>query len=68
MMANEISGRDPWDLLVKGAQAANGVIMPMDCPTCLVQPGQREELPDELGDDVVVVDTGVDLLRVIESL
>ena len=67
MMASEVSGRDPWDLLVKGAQAANWVIMPMDCRTCLTQPGQREELPDELRDGVVIVDTGADLLRVIES-
>jgi len=47
-------------LLVKGAQAANWVIMPMDCPTCLTQPGQREELPEGLDDDVVVVETGAD--------
>ena len=67
MMANEVTGRDPWDLLVKGAQAANWVIMPMDCPTCLTHSKQGEELPDALGDDVVIVDTGADLLRVIES-
>lgn len=67
MMANHVSGRDPWNLLVEGAQAANWVIMPMDCPTCLTQPGQREELPEGLGEDTVVVDTGTDLLRVIES-
>jgi len=28
MMANHISGRDPWDLLVQGARAANWVIIP----------------------------------------
>lgn len=67
MMANRISGRDPWDLLLRGAQAANWVIMPLDCPTCLTQPGQREELPEELQDDVVVVETAADLRAVIES-
>lgn len=67
MMANGISGRDPWDLLLRGAQAANWVIMPLDCPTCLTQPGQREDLPEELQDDVVVVETAADLRAVIES-
>lgn len=34
MLANHIMGRDPWDLLVRGARAANWVILPVDCPTC----------------------------------
>lgn len=67
MMANHVSGQDPWDLLVKGAQAANWVIMPLDLPTCLTQPGQRGELPEGLDDDVVVVETGSDLRAVIEQ-
>jgi hypothetical protein len=46
MMANHIHGRDPWDLLVLGARAANWVIIPVGCPTCLTQPGQMEELPE----------------------
>ena len=66
MMANHISGSDPWDLLVKGAQIANWMIMPVGCPTCLTQPGQREELPEALLDDVVVIETGADLRAVIE--
>lgn len=68
MMVNHVSGRDPWDLLVRGARAANWVIMPMDCPACLTGPGQREELPEDLADqDAVAIDTGADLLRVMES-
>lgn len=67
MMANHISGRDPWDLLVQGAQAANWVIIPVGGPTFLTQAGQMEELPEGLDDDVVVVDTGAELLAVIES-
>lgn len=67
MMANHISGRDPWRVLLSGAQAANWVIMPMDRPTCLTQPGQRDELPEELQDDVVFVETAEELLAVIES-
>lgn len=67
MMANHVSDRGPWELLVEGAKAANWVIMPMGCPTCLTHPGQREELPDELGDDLAFVDGGAELLLVIES-
>jgi hypothetical protein len=67
MMANHISGLDPWDLQVRGAQAANWVIMPVGCPTCLTQPGQLEELPEELRDDMVVVETAADLRAVIGS-
>jgi hypothetical protein len=33
----------------------------------LTQPGQLEELPDGLDDEVVVVETGADLLVMIES-
>ena len=65
MMANHISGRDPWQLLVAGAEAANWVILPLDGPVCLTAPGQREELPDELTDHVVSVESGADLLEVI---
>jgi len=67
MMANHISGRDPWDLLVQGARAANWVIIPVGCPTCLTRPGQVEELPEGLDEDVVIVETGADLLAVIGS-
>jgi hypothetical protein len=54
MMANHISGYGPWDLLVQGARAANWVIIPVGCPTCLTKPAQQEELPEELADVVVV--------------
>jgi hypothetical protein len=67
MMANHIEGRDPWDLLVQGARAANWVIIPVGCPTCLTQPGQMEELPEALDKDVVVIETGAGLRAVIES-
>jgi hypothetical protein len=67
MLANHVTGRDPWSLLVRGAQAANWVILPSDCPTCLTSPGQREDLPEGLGSEVVVIETGDELLAVIEA-
>lgn len=67
MMANHISGQDPWDLLVRGAQAANWVIIPVGCPMCLTRPGQQEELPVGLDNSVVLVEAGADLRALIES-
>jgi hypothetical protein len=67
MMANQVSGADPWDVLVIGARSANWVVLPVDCPTCITAPGQREELPEGLDDEVAVVDSGADLRAVIES-
>ena len=67
MMAHHVSGQDAWDLLLEGARAANWVIMPVGCPTCLTRPDQREELPAELRADAVVVDTGADLRAVTAS-
>jgi hypothetical protein len=67
MMANHISGEQPWDLLVEGAQAAAWVIMPVGCPICITAEGQRSHLPAALDVDVALVGTGEDLLRVIRS-
>ncbi len=66
-MANNITGRDPWHLLLSGARAANRAIIPMDSPTFLTQPGQQVELPDGLQDDVVFVETAAELLARIET-
>ncbi|RNI19855.1 hypothetical protein [Flexivirga caeni] len=39
MLANHVSGGDPWELLVRGAAAADWVIMPVGCPACLTASG-----------------------------
>lgn len=67
MMANHISGRELWDLLVSGARAAEWVILPVGCATCITSESQPTHLPAGLDGDVVLVETGADLLRVIES-
>lgn len=67
MMANHITGREPWDLLLRGAQAANWVIMPVDAPVFLTAPGQREQLPEGLGDVAVDVESGAELVSLIEG-
>ena len=67
MMANRVSGEQPWDLLVEGAQAADWVIMPVGCATCITAEAQRSHLPPGLDEDVALVATGKDLLRVVCS-
>jgi hypothetical protein len=67
MMANHITGQKPWELLVEGARAAEWVIMPVGCPTCLTDEAQRAHLPEGLNDDVALVATGEELLQVIRS-
>ena len=67
MMANHIAGEEPWDLLVEGAHAARWVILPVGCATCITDEAQRTHLPDGLLEDVVLVGSGPDLLRVVTS-
>jgi hypothetical protein len=67
MMANHISGEQPWELLVEGARAADWVILPVGCPTCITDEAQRVHLPKGLDEDVVLVSTGDEFLQVIRS-
>lgn len=67
MMANHISGDEPWDVLVQGAQAAGWVIIPVGCPTCITDEQQREHLPAELQEAVVLVRSGTELLQAIRA-
>jgi len=67
MMANHISGEQTWDLLVQGALAAQWVILPAGCPTCLTDESQRAHLPEGLDLDVIVVRSGEELLHAIHS-
>jgi hypothetical protein len=67
MMANHFTGQKPWDLLVEGARSAEWAIMPVGCPTCLTDQAQRIHLPEGLKEDVALVATGEELVRVIRS-
>ena len=68
MLANHISGDQPWDLLVDGARAAAGwVILPVGCPACITDEGQRGHLPDSLDGNIALVTTGEELLQVIRA-
>ncbi|MCW2856161.1 MAG: hypothetical protein JWR52_1776 [Marmoricola sp.] len=67
MMANHIVGEMPWDLLVEGARAARWVILPIGFATCITDEAHRADLPEGLAEDVALVATGPDLLRVIRA-
>ncbi len=67
MMVSHASGSAVWELLVRGARAANWVIMPVGCPVCLTRAEQYAELPVELRDDTRLVSSGEDLLAAIAA-
>ena len=67
MLANHITGRDPWDVLVRALLPPGGSSMSVGCPTCLTHEDQQQHLPDELREGAVLVWSGADLLLVIES-
>lgn len=43
------------------------MILPVGCPTCIIDEAQRMDLPEGLDEDVALVAAGRDLLRVIRS-
>lgn len=64
---NRARGDEVFDALVRGARVAGWVIVPVGCSsTLLTRESQREHLPEELTEDVVLVRTGADLIQAIE--
>lgn len=68
MMVNHAGGKATWDLLVRAAAAANWTILLPDGPPAITDESQLAELPAELAEEAIVVTTGTDLLRIIESI
>ena len=66
-MFNHVAGDLAWDLIVDVARAAQWVIVPTGCSTCVLDPSQIPELPEELREDAVVITTGSDLAQVIAT-
>jgi hypothetical protein len=66
-MVNHASGRIVWDVLFELARIGGLAIMPIGCPTVVTDPGAVHHLPPDLLGEVVVVSSGADLLRLIES-
>jgi hypothetical protein len=53
------------DLVVEFARAADAVIMPVGCPTCIVRVDQVAHLPEELRGNVRLVADGVGVAAAI---
>jgi hydrogenase maturation factor len=61
-------GDAAFDLLVKVAQEADAVILPVGCPVCVTSESQIPTLPEQLREDGVhLVRNGRDLLAVIRG-
>lgn len=67
MLANNVTGEQPWDLLVSGARAAGWVITPAGAPVCITDESQSAHLPEDLSGEVELVHTGKDLLDVVQG-
>lgn len=62
-----VDGVDLYDVLVEIAAAFDLVIMPVGVPTAITRREQLNHLPDVLRDDALLVSSGGELLKLIES-
>lgn len=65
LMVNHASGEHIWQLLVDVAAAGDYAIMPVGCPVCLVREDMKDDLPEALRADAVVVRSGPDVMSVV---
>jgi hypothetical protein len=61
-MLSHASGSIIWDAVVRVAEVAGMAIIPVGCPACVTRAELVEHLPDELKEDVRVVETGRQLV------
>jgi hypothetical protein len=67
LMINHASGRAVWDVMFDLAHAGGYAVMPIGCPACVISSLHVVGLPDGLREDAVVIESGEDLLRVVEA-
>lgn len=67
LMVSHIEGAAVFDLLLEAARAGRWTIMPIGVPPAVTDVDLLAHLPDGLSDGAVIVETGADLLRLIES-
>jgi hypothetical protein len=66
VMINHAEGVRIWDLIVELARVGGMVVMPVGCPVCGVDPEAGRHLPPK-APPFEVIESGADLLRVIET-
>ena len=67
LMVNHAEGLAVFDLLVDAARAGCWTIMPVGLPAAVANVDLLAHLPEGLDEGAVVVGSGADLLRLIES-
>jgi hypothetical protein len=65
VMVNHASGRAVWDVLFELARAGRLAVMPVGCPTCVIEAEQRADLPPELQPEAVEISSGDELFRIV---
>jgi hypothetical protein len=65
LMVNHASGDAVYGFLYDVARSAGFVVMPVGCPTCVVDPAMKAHLPSEIAQHAVVIESGDDLRRII---
>lgn len=67
-MANHITGREAWNILVQAAAASQLVMMPVGCPVSMTDASSFDHLPEVLrSGEVAIVATGSQLLDLIQE-
>jgi hypothetical protein len=61
LMFNHAGGEVIWQVVVDVAKAADWVIMPVGCHVCVMREDMISELPVELRDNAVVINSGAEL-------
>lgn len=67
LMINGDSGEFIWQLLVDVAVAGDYAIMPVGRPVCLVREDMKDDLPEEMRADAVVVRSGADVMNLVTA-
>lgn len=67
LMFNHVGGRIAWDVIFAVARDAGFVIMPVGCGTLLTHETMWDELPEGIPEPILTIESGADLLAVIES-
>jgi hypothetical protein len=65
LMINRASGEFIWQLLIDVAVAGDYAIMPVGRPVCLVREDMKDDLPEEMRADAVVVRSGTDVMKLV---
>ena len=65
LMFARLTGRHIWDVFYEVACAGNWAIMPAGCPACVPAADILAQVPDELREEALVVNSSEDVLRAV---